>query len=652
MKILLVDDEPQVLAGWKELLESAGGCEVRTASMGGEALKIAREWGGPDVLVADVVMQPMDGFKVREILTKEFPAMRTVFVSGYDLSGHAEQVGGATVLAKPVDLSQLAAAVGISVEAPATTLPEGAPALGTAISSYYLQEFIGRNGAVLEYIAWQQSMSRHVVLHVLEAAQGASPQAVEEFLADARAKASVTHPYLLAVHEAGAAEGWNFYSSDLVPGHSLQAYAAAGHQLDDRALLSALRMVAEVSAHFVKQGIARRAIGPDDILFDSSMRPRLANIAVAGEVTAIDEKPEVRGIAQAIAAVASQGSPAAMASAGLLAADNPEWALALQTAAASKPVVAPKDAARLGARAAKSKELLEQAKQQQKKRLLITAGLSFVLLIVATIFLFKFFTGGTRSVASKMVKIPAGEFIYQNGEKVTLPDFWIDEHEVTIADYKEFLDYLEANPGEAEKFAHPDMPKGKPHVPLDWADNKEINTWGFYHAATRGQWKRIFPLTVDYPVFNVDWYDAYAYAKWKGRRLPTEQEWEKAARGTDGRKYPWGNEDDPKKVNSGMDFNPNPQKGGEIDGSARWSRADKPSGDRSPYGVQGMAGNVSEWTSTMAPSEDGTGAQVPVVRGGNWGNPEHHITRRRAILDPMQGQDSLGFRTASDNPSK
>lgn len=652
MKILLVDDEPQVLAAWRELLESAGGCEVRTATLGGEAVKIAREWGGPDVLVTDVVMQPMDGFKLRDLLSKEFPAMRVVFVSGYDLSGHADQVDGATVLAKPVDVAQLAGAVGIAAEVPAVTVPEGAPALGTTIGPYYLQEFVGRSGAVLEYIAWQHSMSRHVVLHVLEASQGVGPRAVEEFMANARAKASVTHPYLLAVHEAGAADGWNFYSSDLVPGHNLQAYAAAGHRLDDRALLAALRMVAEVSAHFVKQGIARRAIGPDDILFDSAMRPRLANVAIAGEVATIDEKSEVRGVAQAIAAVASPGSPAATASAGLLAADNAGWALALQTAAASKPAVAPKDAARLGARAAKSKELLEKSKQQQKKRLIITAALSLILLIVGTIFLLRFFTGGVRSLASKMVKIPAGEFTYQNGDKVTLPEFWIDEHEVTIADYKEFLDFLEANPGEAEKLAHPNMPKGKSHVPLDWADNKEINTWGFYHGATRGQWKRIFPLTVDYPVFNVDWFDAYSYAKWKGRRLPTEQEWEKAARGTDGRKYPWGNEDDPKKVNSGVDFNPNPQKGGEIDGAARWSRADKPSGDKSPYGVQGMAGNVSEWTGTMAPAEDGTGVQVPVIRGGNWGNPDHVVTRRRAILDPLQTQDTLGFRTASDNPPK
>ncbi|MFM8457687.1 MAG: formylglycine-generating enzyme family protein, partial [Chthoniobacterales bacterium] len=259
---------------------------------------------------------------------------------------------------------------------------------------------------------------------------------------------------------------------------------------------------------------------------------------------------------------------------------------------------------------------------------------------------------GESTLDAKMVRVPAGEFIYQDGEKVTLPDFWIDAHEVTIYEYKKFLDFLEANPGEAEKLAHPDMPKGKSHVPLDWADNKEINTWGFYRGALNGEWKRSFPISVDHPVFNVDWFDAYAYAKWKGRRLPTEQEWEKAARGTDGRKFPWGNEEDPKRANTGADVKSNPKEGGEIDGHRRWARADEPEGDASSYGARGMAGNVSEWTATWAPSEDGMGGDVPVVRGGNWGNPEHIVTRRRAILDPLQQQDTLGFRTVSDTQPK
>lgn len=652
MKILLVDDEAHVLEAWRALLQAVGRCEVRTASAGGEALLAARAWGGPDVLVTDVAMAPMDGFKLRELLSAEFPAMRTVFVSGYDLTEHAARVAGAPVLGKPASVEQLAAAIGLAGEQEAA-VPAAAddPAMGTTIGSYYVQEVAGENGAAKEYVAWQQSMSRHVVLHLLASAQARQAGAVEGFLADARAKAAVTHPYLLAVHEAGEADGHYFYSSDLVPGHTLPVYAEAGQQLDDRVLLHALRTAAEVSEHFKMHGLARRSIAPADLLLDGSMRPRLANVAQAVPQE-INEADEVRAFAGTLAALAQPNGPAASAVAAL--ADHAEqgWAAVLPLVAAAKPAAAPKDAGRLTARSEKSKQLLAQSRQEQKKRLLVTAGLSLLLLLVGVVALFQFLGGGQRTIVSRMIEIPGGAFIYQDGQKVELPTFWIDEHEVTIADYKDFLDFLEANPGEAAKLAHPDMPEGKAHVPLDWADNNQLTPPmpGYYTRAVRWKQYKDAPLNADSPVFGVDWYDAYAYAKWKGRSLPTEEQWEKAARGKDGAKYPWGNDEDPQRVSSGHDFDPNPKKGGEIDGYKRWSPVNLPPGDVSPYGVRGMAGNVSEWTATMAPHEEGMGGEVPVIRGGNWGNPEHNITRRRAILDPLQQQDTLGFRTVSDTP--
>lgn len=656
MKILLVDDEVHVLEAWRALLEAFGAGEVRTASTGGDAIKAAREWSGPDVLVTDVFMEPMDGFRLREMLAAEFPLMRAVFVSGYDLSGYSDRVAGAQVLAKPVDSENLAAAIGLpGVPTTGAAMAEtsGVASTGRTIGSYYLQEFAGREGAVSDFIAWQQSMSRHVLLHVLDNASGRQPAEVEAFLADARSKAAVTHPYLLSVHEAGEEAGYHFYSSDLVPGHSLAAYAEAGHPLDDRVLLDALRTAAEVSEYFKKHGLARRTILPSDVLLDGSMRPRLSNVAQAVPAET-DEAAEVKAFAATVAALAASNGPAAGAAAALSANATQGWAAALPLVAAAKPVAAPKDAGRVTARADKSKQILAQSKQQQKKRLLITAGLSLLLLLVGAASLFQFLGGGKRTVESRMIEIPGGEFIYQSGEKVNLPTFWIDEHEVTIADYKEFLDFLVANPGEAAKFAHPDMPQGKEHVPLDWADNNQLEPPmpGYYTRAVRWRQYKDAPLDVDSPVFNVDWYDAYAYAKWKGRRLPTEQEWEKAARGTDGRKFPWGNEDNTKIVNSGADANSNPKKGGDIDGYKRWSPVNRPEGDASPYGVRGMAGNVSEWTASYAPHEDGGSGEVPVIRGGNWYSADHETTRRRMLFDPLQVQDSLGFRTVSDTKPK
>lgn len=642
MRILLVDDEADVLAAWSELLQEAGPCEILTASNGGGALQAARSMeGGPEVLVTDVVMHPMDGLTLRDKLSAEFPMMRTVLVSGQDLAAFSDRLNGAKVLRKPVDLAQLSEAVGFIKDA---------PSIGSMVGDYYLQEFLHRGRGVVDYVAWQPSMSRHVVLHVLDAAHAETPGAVDEFLANARAKAAVSHPSLLAVHDAGQTDGWNFYSSDFLSGYPLSTYAGAAQRLEDKVLIAILRGAAEVSAYFKDNRLARRSIHAEDLLLDNALRPSVANVARTGTAEEMDEAAEVKEVASAVARTAGPESPVGKAAAGLLAAEKPVWADVLQAAAAATPVAAPKDARRLTARTEKSKQLVEEAKKLQKKRLLITAGLSAALLLIALVALAKFFSGGSRGITTKMVRIPAGEFVYQDGEKKTVPEFWIDEHEVTIADYKEFLDYLEANPGEAASFAHPDMPEGKSHVPLDWADNNALTPPmpGYYKRAVRWKQYKGAPLDVDSPVFNVDWYDAYAYAKWKGRRLPTEIEWEKAARGTDGRKYPWGNEEEPKRANTGHDFNPNPKKGGDIDGYKRWSPVNQPSGDTGPYKIRGMAGNVSEWTATYAPSEDGMAGDVPVVRGGNWGNPEHNLTRRRAILDPLQQQDALGFRTASD----
>jgi formylglycine-generating enzyme required for sulfatase activity len=221
---------------------------------------------------------------------------------------------------------------------------------------------------------------------------------------------------------------------------------------------------------------------------------------------------------------------------------------------------------------------------------------------------------------------------------------------VSIGQYAEFLKYLEQHPGEAAKFDHPGQPKGKSHVPAQWADQglatgtmhgyyARAKRWGKYHDA---------PLDVNCPVFGVDWFDAFAYAKWKGRRLPTEQEWEKAARGTQGFKYPWGNEPDGTKVNSGSDFDPNPKKGGEQDGYKRWSPVDAKQGDRSPFGVIDTAGNVSEWTATLDTDPRMSSQKIPVIRGGNWKNPDYSIARRVLLLTDLQADDALGFRTASD----
>jgi formylglycine-generating enzyme required for sulfatase activity len=169
----------------------------------------------------------------------------------------------------------------------------------------------------------------------------------------------------------------------------------------------------------------------------------------------------------------------------------------------------------------------------------------------------------------EMVLVPGGEFLFGEDKiKWYLPPFWIDKTPVTQAEYKRFLD---ANPEHRV-----------PHRTEGWA--KPYN-W----EKTR----RMYPSgKAAHPVVLVSWHDAVAYAAWSGKQLPTEHEWEKAARGTDGRQYPWGDEWRDKHANTretGI---------GDTSPVGQFS----PQGD-SPYGCVDMSGNVLEWTSTPHDAE-------------------------------------------------
>ncbi len=180
---------------------------------------------------------------------------------------------------------------------------------------------------------------------------------------------------------------------------------------------------------------------------------------------------------------------------------------------------------------------------------------------------------------SDMVYIPAGWFImgtddvagdpeYQRrspAHVVYLDAYWIDRYEVTRAQYAEFLNALPTNNDRA-------------------CDGFDCSASGFTWDHETGHF---IPVEGDRPAFNLNWYAANAYCRWRGKRLPTEAEWEKAARGTDGRRYPWGNEEREgvfaQMVNS-------------YGGLIRYSVGSIEE-DRSPYGVYDMLGNVYEWTA-------------------------------------------------------
>ncbi len=219
----------------------------------------------------------------------------------------------------------------------------------------------------------------------------------------------------------------------------------------------------------------------------------------------------------------------------------------------------------------------------------------------------------------EMVCVPAGEFLYgDNKEKQTLPEFWIDKTPVTNAEFARFV--------EATSHKTTAEQKGSARVftGQEWKDSQGVD---WQHP---GGPKTNLKDKMAHPVVQVSWHDAEAYAHWAGKRFPTEQEWEKAARGADGREYPWGDEAPTKELSN---FNKHV---GTTTPVGKYS----PQGD-SPYGCVDMSGNVWEWTS----SDYDQNKSFKVLRGGSWDSEESYLrTAYRGHGVPVARDDSNGFR--------
>lgn len=206
---------------------------------------------------------------------------------------------------------------------------------------------------------------------------------------------------------------------------------------------------------------------------------------------------------------------------------------------------------------------------------------------------------GAQVKGLEWVPIPAGEFKFgRSGEKVHLDSYEISKHSVTNAQYQQFV----AETGYE--------PEGGWRSPLNEQESA-------------------------LPAVNVSFFDAQAFAQWAGGRLPSEHEWEKAARGADGQQYPWGNEFDPDKVN---------HDGGMLTPGEVWE--DK--GNVSPFGVADMVGNAMEWVDGSTPARPGS----VLLKGGAWSNGTGQLKPFNAVRHtselPGAGYRGFGFRIARD----
>jgi formylglycine-generating enzyme required for sulfatase activity len=223
--------------------------------------------------------------------------------------------------------------------------------------------------------------------------------------------------------------------------------------------------------------------------------------------------------------------------------------------------------------------------------------------------------------------VPAGEFIMGSdsdsttspAHRVYLDAFYMDTYEVTNTRYADCVTAGACDP---------------PHE-------------------TKSDFRRRYygnPQYNNFPVIYVDWYMAKAYCEWRGARLPTEAEWEKAARGTEGRSYPWG--EGISCNNANYDGDP----ASAVFCVGETSEAGSYESGKSPYGLYDMAGNVFEWTSSLLRPypydatdgrEDLNRGGDRVTRGGAWNEGSNdQRTFYRSWIGPNLSESLTGFRCA------
>jgi len=232
--------------------------------------------------------------------------------------------------------------------------------------------------------------------------------------------------------------------------------------------------------------------------------------------------------------------------------------------------------------------------------------------------------------------IPEGEFLAGGSKnenegggpfKVRLPAYYLALHAVTNLQYARFLSEVRPAKADVEKW-----------ILLSSGCSVRAQGGGYEEYGGKG----------DHPVVQVSWYGAQAYAQWAGLRLPSELEWEKGARGTDGREYPWGANWDQNKCRNDKN------KGNERT-CGIWSYAE----GQSAWGLYQMAGNVWEWCADWYEKEaytryKGRNLTTPssgvrrVVRGGSWDNDDTGNFRcaYRRYYEPDFRNGHHGFRCA------
>lgn len=488
-------------------------------------------------------------------------------------------------------------------------LPPPMP-VGTVLGDYELLDFRNRGSTSDSFVALQRSVDRRVGLRMLRPDFLKSESAKEQFRAEAKAQASVSHPQIASVFEAIETDSALFYTQELIDGTSLADMAAAGTVLEEEELLGVVKSAAQAYNYLYDAELAYLPIWPEHVFVCEDGSTRIGNtVQMDKPENRLRQSEQIKNLAKSCHPVMDEDTKVNETIPTLF------YEMA-GTAEDSEGIDSWSDLL------SEIKYIENQWKELSggitpKRAAIYMGGVLGALVVLLGVIalgaqLFKAATKSKVRVGEQMVRIPAGPFVYQDGITSETGEFWIDAYEVTIAQYAEFLNHVSLLDEQLRtKYDHANQPSYKSsHMPAGWNTFYKYAQEGRKWPVVDGEDTYFIDVDLNSPMVMVDWWDAYAYATWKGRRLPTEQEWEKAARGRKGNIYPWGNEMDFSKLNSGIDYvapgsKPRTETGGE----------DPPENDESLE--PSMEGGMEASMDGMNSMQGGMGMEGGSMEGGS-----------------------------------
>ena len=481
------------------------------------------------------------------------------------------------------------------------------------LGDYLLVELVSEDENTRTYHARQISVDRAVILVRLKGVIDPTRPSGETFLADVRAKAAIEHAGIGSVYEAAQEEGEVYWTRELLPGATFTQIPQEGRKFTPRTIVGFLRQVGGAMAYLGERAIATLPLEPEHLVLGEHEVVRIANLAAAGQ-----PDPEGRARDQVMVGELFQG---------VLEADLPG---AARTGRLLGMMMGLEEGIELSwAQVANTSGMLEQdlaseaeasralqAKASRRERMRAGGIILLVVLIlgvsgVGGFFLFTRPRAPEARDLSAMIAIPAGTYQNHAGKEVELDRFWIDAHEVTIAEYAAFLSAL-AGLEESMRSAydHITQPAIKlDHLPDDWPS--------VLSAARAGRNHDGLDLDLNCPVTRIDWWDAHAYANWKGGRLPTQEEWLAAAT---------------------LDRE-------EAISAGGWGPVDQSPGEVSRRRIHGLAGNVAEWSEN--PERNPAfpmNARSPLACGGTFLAPGGGVRARIWLNTREVRRRDVGFR--------